>query len=648
MYLHVDIQKTIKIFYILLGILYISLAIHLPLSLYPNAGLDDALFSNLGQEIIGGHWLGDYSNTTFAKGPSFPIFLALNSMLGTPVTLTIAALYLFACYWLVRKLNDIGLDRWWAIGIFIALLFHPYLLPFRVTRDAIYPALTLLIVSAAISIISNKGVEKGQMFFYGFIFGFFWLTREEGIWILPGFILVIAIKCYIHLKNRSELVRLFKSCTYFLFGAFLYIGTIASVNFVKYGVFQTVDFKGSAYSRVLSNLYSVDVGPEIPFLPVPAAKREVIYGVSPSFAKLRDYFEDKGMGWTIHGCGYYEHTCGDYANGWFIWALRSAVEYNGYYDKPKNAENFYRQINQEIEDACASGKLTCHSRFVSFLPPVTKEQIESMPSSFHEAIKLAIVLSPIRHTGGASNDPLERLNKLRFFLGNPKNTLSRTEEDSESSASFSGWYYSNLSTNWISLNCDDEERKFEKSIDRLPSPDVAKYFNNSSALNNRFIINLSATQARDCSIRVTGLTGSLGLKEVLEDKNSTSKNYKIEGGAIQFDKVASADPLEAFKTPLKIKAALVTIYQYSVPVIALCGLISLLCALWKQVIKQRKCSDLLIVAIMAWTLFFTRIILLSILDAVSFPTVSEYYMSAAFSLVLFASLLSISFIFKNR
>ena len=624
--------------YIVISLLFISLSMHLPMAIFANAGVDDGLYIKLGQEIIKGHWLGDYSNTTFAKGPSFPIFLALNSMLGTPVTLTIAALYLFACYWLVRKLNDIGLDRWWAIGIFTALLFHPYLLPFIVIRDAIYPALTLLIVSAAISIISNKGVEKGQMLFYGFILGFFWLTREEGIWILPGFILVIAIKCYIHFGNRSELVRLFKSCIIFLFGAFLYIGTIASVNFVKYGVFQTVDFKGSAYSRVLSNLYSVDVGPEIPFLPVPAAKREVIYGVSPSFAKLRDYFEDKGMGWTIHGCGYYEHTCGDYANGWFIWALRSAVEYNGYYDKPKNAENFYRQINQEIEDACASGKLTCHSRFVSFLPPVTNSQVDGFYGILREKIQSSLAWPKQQKMEEPSNEM--SLWASRFFLGNPKTTFSRTEEDVRSSVSLSGWYYTSLNSNWIFLKCSENWRRFDKSIDRLPSPDVAKFFHNSSAFNNRFIINLSATQAKDCEITETGFTGSLGLKEVLENKNSTGKNYKVEGGAIQFDKVESADPLEAFKTPLKIKATLITIYQYSVPVIALCGLISLLCALWKKVIKQRKCSDLLIVSIMAWTLFFTRIMLLTLVEMISFPVRGVNYISSGFCLIVLASLVS--------
>jgi hypothetical protein len=206
----------------------------------------------------------------------------------------------------------------------------------------------------AIDIINASKLSKSKMLFYGLIFGIFWCTREEGIWIIPSFLIILLSHAFLIYKNRPLFKIYLKSFSIFIFCAMAFIWLICTINYLKYGVFQVVDFKGNEYSKALSNIYGVSVGEEKPFLAVPLVKRELLYSVSPAFGELRSYFENEGLGWTAHGCSWYPDTCGDYATGWFNWALRSAVASKGYYKSADAANNYYKRLNDEIERACKS------------------------------------------------------------------------------------------------------------------------------------------------------------------------------------------------------------------------------------------------------------------------------------------------------
>ena len=615
---------------------------HLPLSLYPDATLDDSLFSNLGESIINGHWLGSFNSATLAKGPSFPIFLAVNSILGIPITLSLALFYAFSCWLVVRSLISIGLNSWWGLVIFVALLFHPYILPMNVLRDFTYPALSLILISGVIALIKGNYANQKNFFFYGLAFGFFWLTREEGVWVLPGIISTLLIRAYLIRGDREKIILLGRSFAMILIGCFIYIGSIATINFFKYGSFETVDFKNRAFSGALDNLYRVNVGPEVEFLPVPSKKREAIYNVSPAFAKLRGYFDGPGMGWTIHGCNYYPHTCGDIAAGWVMWALRAAVEFNGLYKSPKLAEDFYKQLNLEIESACSSGALKCESRIVPFVPLLTLNQMQKVPSEILKIIKLSLVMEQIRHSGGPSNDPVSRLNKLRLFLGNPKTLPSLNEEAALSPVLITGWFRSNSDLFWPHIECFGYQA-YSKKIDRLPSLDVAEHFKDPQAGKNRFSISLASTQAKDCVF----LDGVSRLKEegVSIDKiisEDTRLFTTKSGGVLAIDQLVIQDPLKPYLLPLRVKRILADTYSYFVPFMALIGLLCFPLGLIRKIKYKIGNTNLLLIAGMCWAMLCTRVLLLAIIEISSFPVRTVSYMSAGFSLVILASLLSIT------
>src|SRR5664280_5946 len=101
----------LRALFFLFSVAYLVLAMNLPVSIYTDAGHDDALFWGNAYQIVKGNWLGAYSQMTLAKGPGFPLFLAANAVLGIPVTLLIALLYLFACGLIANTLRELGLNR---------------------------------------------------------------------------------------------------------------------------------------------------------------------------------------------------------------------------------------------------------------------------------------------------------------------------------------------------------------------------------------------------------------------------------------------------------------------------------------------------------------------------------------------------------
>ena len=92
---------------------------------YADAARDDALFVRLADSIAQGQWLGTFDDTTLAKGPGFPVFLAVVATLELPLkvveqaaSLGSAALMSYVVSRLTR-LPSAGLI------LFAALAFNP-------------------------------------------------------------------------------------------------------------------------------------------------------------------------------------------------------------------------------------------------------------------------------------------------------------------------------------------------------------------------------------------------------------------------------------------------------------------------------------------------------------------------------------------
>jgi hypothetical protein len=432
------INNLYFLIYGILSLLYITLAMHFPVSIYTTSVHDDAWFITNAEKILAGQWLGAFNQMTLIKGQGYSYFLALNALIDIPITFNLAIIYLVACFLFTATLREVGLGKVAALVLFSVLIFQPALFPTRIIRDNIYFSFLLISLSGLIytTVCSTEHYRKHIIVITGLCFGMFWITREEGLWVLPGFATIFLYCIYQHHKEIARLILIIKSLLIYTLAALVIPFSTAYVNYSQYGIFQNVDFKSASFINALNALNNVDIGKEMQYVPVPQKKREAIYKVSPSFKELEAYFEGAGKGWTNHGCAIFEHTCKDYAGGWFMWALRDGVASLGYYQNPKLANEFYEQIAGEIQLACNKGQLQCEQNFIPFMPRLSKKTIQSIPKKMIEAINVTIYKIPISLTGGPSSKPIDRLDTIREFLGNPRIIPSY-----QSKLQAAGWYY---------------------------------------------------------------------------------------------------------------------------------------------------------------------------------------------------------------
>ena len=383
------------------SLLYFCLATHLPVTVLGNTSFDDAWFFERARNMVAGRWMGHFSQVTLIKGPGYVFFLAANAILGTPVTLTQALLYMFGCGLFCLALFRLSRSAVLALAVFLAALLQPDVFPGRLIRDDIYAAQTLIFLGCLIHALYLSEARRGRALWAvcaGLSLAWLWLTREEGVWVAPATLVLCLAGVWRDRARWRDVAG--------LVGTGVAAATaVAACNFAAYGAFTVADLKSPAFARALDAVQSVRVGPSTAYLPVPRRVRERLYAESPAFASLRPYFEGVGQNWTQAGCQIYPSTCGDYAAGWFVWALRDAVAQAGHYRSPAEADRFYRTLTAEVRTACAAGRLQCAHGLISLMPGVTADQWRQAPAKTQGAASLLLYRQPPPPVPASVGDP---------------------------------------------------------------------------------------------------------------------------------------------------------------------------------------------------------------------------------------------------
>jgi len=609
------------------------MAMHLPLSILTNPGHDAAWLVGSAQSILRGRWLGDFNQMTLIKGLGYPYFLLFNNLLGTPVTLAQALLYLGACTWLIYNLRRAGLPATVTVLLFGVLIFQPALFPTRVIRDGIYFSLLLISFAGLIYVTLRPTGSRYSLpliIASGFCLGIFWITREEGLWVAPGFAVMAALSIYENRKQGRDRGVLTGLCIYIVSALVAPIAT-GLANKITYGEFQIVDFKSASFVGALDALNSVVVGEDIQFLPVPHKKRVAIYKVSPSFKELEPLLEGSLRGWMDPGCKAYKSTCGDYAGGWFMWAFRDGVSALGYYRNPESARRFYDRISTEVKAACARGDLVCRRGGIPFMPPITDEAMRSIPGKILDAIGLTVYKKHLTYGSGESFGSARTWTRTLDFLGNPRVVPLRGSE----MLSVSGWYFSKKA-DWIYLSCGTDPRKSYIPVKMEDGPNVDMNLNDETIAYRGFSFDLLGFEACRIDFRNDKIEPIM-LPGLLENKKSF---IEVADGVIHFDRVVvskshkGAHRVWMGKFARPFEAASVYLFCF--------GSAALVIVLYLIAFFGRRLDKLMIIAISAWILYFSRIALVVLVDVTSFPAVHALYLMPAFPLWIVGSFLSIA------
>ena len=620
------------------ALLYVFVITYQPLALLADAALDDGTYIVHGRSLAEGRWLGSFNWLTLRTGPGYPLFLAINFWLGLPITLTHAiffcgALGLFS--WAIKSISRSGLI---GLSSFVLILWHPVFLGTQAIRDTIYAGQLFLVFACALVaffIAEKLGTRVLWGALTGLALGWFWLTREEGIWILPAaaFLLLFAI-VRTHLLNSSlRNVAIPAALTLVLF--LLVHFAFMSGNWLAYGSFVGVDIKERNFVAALDALQSVQYGPHVDYLPVPRVVRERIYEVSPSFASVKPLL-DPPQGPVWHGCRVYPATCGDIAGGWFIWALRDAAAQAGHYRTPGEASAFFGRLVSEVNEACRSGQLSCRGSPIPYMPRVSWLQIEQIPQRIAEAVILVSRPAQLIHldstpSSGELSDALDFLNHPAHNL--PQGYLQRVR--------LSGWYYSKDGI-WPRFDMQKPDgQSVPITLQFYPSPDIASHFGDTRAASNRFILETNCSP--DCTLSIKRGDGT-ELRPSLRALLGVGPITGGGDGTFNVDRFQTESPTRSdirLRVSRLIRQSVLAAYDPVLPYALGFGAVAFVGAVMLGSFR-RSGGMLLAVAATVWILLVSRIILLVLIDISSFPALELNYLTPALYLSVTAAVLSLA------
>ena len=363
------------------------------------AGHDDRHFVNQAAYILQGHWLGAYNQLTLIKGPVYPLWLALLDQSHIPLLSGQEVVYILVCCgFAVSIKNHSGSFIIGALCFIVAVLYLD-VIP-RVVREGLYVSLSFgIFVSLAFCHQSLTGRRVHfilQLSILGILLSLFWLTREEGVWLLPSLLICFAyfiyqIAIHIDLSVRERLIR----TLLLLLPAIILSVALCSVKLINghyYQSYNIVEMNDAAFVGAYGSLSRVIPVKKIPYVPVSRAVRKKIYQVSPHFRLLEHHLEGSGP-WEAISCETYHDLCGEIAGGWFMWALRDAVAAAGFYQNGATAREFYLNLKREIDRACSQKKLSCMAERNTLLPVIAVDEwVHRVWASFQLGMRYIIEL----------------------------------------------------------------------------------------------------------------------------------------------------------------------------------------------------------------------------------------------------------------
>lgn len=634
---------------LLATVVFTAFSLHLPVALLSDAGLDDDLFVQNAGSLLAGHWLGPFSNTTLAKGPGFPFFLAVNAILGVPITLGLSLLYSGACALVAVTLYRILGNVTVSLACFLLMQWHPAMIPVRIIRDDLSAPQVLLILAFISHFLFLPSRLRTRLLWgiaSGLLLAWFWMTREDGIWLLPGLAVMILLQAFRLWPWKLEIKRLAVPVVGMALAMLGSLGTVAAINLSVYGTFTTVDFKSTDFARALSILQSVRVGDPVPFVPVPAKVRAELDKVSPAFASLEPYFHGNGRSWTEPGCAIYPSTCSDFAGGWFMWALRDGVASLGDYTSPQTANAFYRTLWSEVHAACVSGRLHCERSLIPFMPGMLAGQWHSLLPDLGRMYRLATWQGDEgnwmihQHMELHSEGPTDQLLNMENLLRYPVRAPTATEG---AAIAVAGWYHrpDNL---WLRVRCNGAQGNLVLPIIRRPSPDLVAFFHAPTANLQRFVFQLPSLN--DCWLEPA--TSDSGPK--FSFRTASVGITDFAGGMLSLDRIGAVHVGQPLQKSIRVLAHISHFYGRFLPPATLLALVIYAVYLVRALLwdRRRRLDATLVMITGIGVMLLARAAILILVDLSSFPAIEPLYWAAGYPLLVLAIILAWSKPFQKR
>ena len=392
------------------------------------APLDDELMFHAAQSISAGQWLGEYNWLTLSKHMFFPVWLALTHAVHIPYLLAGQLLVCGAALATAFAFAPVLRRRKSRFLLFALLAYNPAStagFTLRVYRDNIFPALCMFFFAGLIgyALRYRQSLRRGLPWLVccGVGLALAWLTREDGIWLMP-FALAGSVIVVISVLHRRGLDKKLWRCAALLLPFALLWGGIqimCSINQAYYGVHVLSDFSGGSFAQAFGAMTRVEHQDWQPLVSVPGDVRAQLYDQVDELKPLEYWLED----YAPMRNGYLNKELNDYQTGSFYWVLRRAANEEGVYRDAVTAQNYWQTVADKINALCDSGQLKASkAHHNSTTPPIRMEYVpDVLREGLHSLVFTATFQDCEASLEELSIGPLEDLNVWMDYLGSRTN-----------------------------------------------------------------------------------------------------------------------------------------------------------------------------------------------------------------------------------
>ncbi len=625
-----------------------------PVHAIADASYDDALFVRGAYALSAHQWLGPFDHLTLAKGMGYPWFIRITGALGLPLKLAEQLLYLAVCGLLASEVAKRTRRPWAGVALFAALAFNPVLWHpelARVIREGIYlsQSLALIVLLGLLLFPAHKRARHRTFVLAastGLVFGGFWLTREEGVWILPA----LAVLAVMKLVQQGSLWRrcpapraallpmlaqvLFPMLVVAVFAQVVIQG-VKAVNLSRYGVFQSTEFHSPSFTRAYGALARIRHDQPVRYVVFPADARQRAYAVSSAARELQPFLEgDSGRSWQRIGCNQLSLTdCPGILSGWFMWAFRDATALAGHYRSAPDAMAFYDRLTREINEACDQGVIPCNAARDSLKPEWAWQDLQPTLHAAHQVLPVLLGLGDGRIGVDPSYGAPDRIEWFRQMVGPVALPDAKRFE-------LRGWIAGTDPLPMLSLAPKDGTPQ-PWVLQLLEAPDVEQAFPGMTARRFHLVSScapgacrLIARQGTQSSVVDMG-TGSLLDTPTVKMHVDTWVDHRT-------------DPVTSRQRRLQhavrpIAKAYLQVWPFG----AAAGAVVLLIATW-QWLRRPRPDFMLAVALACVAAVAVRTVLLAYLEATSIPSINVLYASPASPMVIAFPLMAFLIAIRRR
>lgn len=606
----------------------------MPLLALVDAAYDDRYFVQQARYLYTGEWLGPYRDLTLIKGIFYSLWIAIVDATGLELLFAQQLLYMFSCALIVQAAKPLVPNQWIRLILFLVLIFNPIsyadAVSTRAIRSGIYPSLTLLVFAGLIRLVastdSTVSGSKRWALLAALSLAAFWLTREEGIWLLPSISLLLGYS--VLKRHRSGLLSVSCTKTHLLviWIPLVAVGFVSAINWYNYGVFRTNDILSTPFKKAYGAMTRVTPTTWYPRVPLTQETRERIYQESPLFEKLREELESTSLSWARSEKA--QDGYADYGGGHLMWAIRRASQKAGLMSSAVDADTYFEKLANEINTACAEGRLACGPPRTGMMPPLRREYLVGMPRKLEEAFSFLINFS-----GKLSHVPLS--------IGSiPNFRLFRKMIDGEFSPAL-----------W---SVDTESIRFRLKAFSVHGPVSVRVVDREQALLAGPFV--QTPDIKNGNTRIWGLSKKRWLDIQAPCPNGCHLEFYVGSDRIKSVAVNGADRLHRTRAlsyqivvpiPSSVRASKVRrdrgadAYGAIAPGFIVIGLLFFVVIIARNIRRKRLGAEVVVILAL-YGAVLTRLGIVTLVDLTSFDAINRTYLSPAYPLILAATVLSIA------